>query len=330
MGDLVAVEGICVGKWVVVPFALLGTDEQGQLETKQMIPLTSASRFRCGMQWVHNAMAAVGYGGGMSGACAGRSSCFQGLARTPVVREITAAISAKRGCRRTRRQKNITSNGYQLPTFVKIDVRGKTLTVGTVPPFYLEWSTSTVNWLIEQLKADATVDVDLAMTTSPSKEFDAIDRMAAATCSGHAAVTYAPSKHAFSAVWGDSRARAFFTVRRGACRLDGRGGTGAMEAEVAAQFARAEHWAASGDKLPCPDLPSRRKRRRPVARLCSSASGADTDDAHVTPKRSNPRTPSEARSQGADTDDTHVTPKRSNPRTPSEDDVEPEDDAVGE
>ena len=330
MGDLVAVEGICVGKWVVVPFAVLGTDEHGQLQTKQMIPLTSASRFRCGMQWVHVAMAAVGYGEGKRGAYAGRPSCFQGLARTPVVREITAAINAKRGCRRTRRQKNITSNGCQLPTFVKIDVRGKTLTVGTVPPFYVEWSTSTVNWLIEQLKADATVDVDLAMTTSPSKEFDAIDRVAAATCSGHAAVTYAPSKRAFSAVWGDSRARAFFTVRRGACRLDGRGGTGAMEAEVAAQFARAEHWAASGEKLPCPDLPSRRKRRRPVARLCSSASGADTDDTHVTPKRSNPRTPSEARSQGADTDDTHVTPKRSNPRTPSEDDVEPEDDAVGE
>ena len=327
-----------MGKWAVVPFELLGTDEQGELETKKMIPLTSASRFRCGMQWVHNAMAAVGYGKGKRGAYVGRPSCFQGLARTPVVREITAAINAKRGCRRTRIQKNITSNGCQLPTFVKIEVRGKTLTVGTVSPFYVEWSTSTVNWLIEQLKADATVDVDLAMTTSPSKEFDAIDRMAAATCSGHAAVTYAPSKRAFSAVWGDSRARAFFTVRRGACRLDGRGGTGAMEAEVAAQFARAEHWAASGDKLPCPDLPSRRKRRRPVARLCSSASGADTDDAHVTPKRSNPRTPSEARSQGADTDDTHVTPKRSNPRTPSEAGsasvagavVEPEDDAVGE
>ena len=329
-----------MGKWAVVPFELLGTDEQGELETKRMIPLTSASRFRCGMQWVHNAMAAVGYGGGMSGACAGRSSCFQGLARTPVVREITAAINAKRGCRRTRRQKNITSNGCQLPTFVKIDVRGKTLTVGTVPPFYLEWSTSTVNWLIEQLKADATVDVDLALTTSPSKELDWVGRMADSKCKHHAAVTYAPSKHAFSAAWGDSRARAFFTVRRGACRLDGRGGTGAMEAEVAAQFARAEHWASSGEKLPCPDLPSRRKRRRPVARRCSSASsqGADTDDAHVTPKRSNPRTPSEAGSQGADTSDAHVTPKRSNPRTPSEAGsasvadavVEPEDDTVGE
>ena len=309
-----------MGKWAVVPFELLGTDEQGELKTKKMIPLTSASRFRCGMQWVHNAMAAVGYGKGKRGAYVGRPSCFQGLARTPVVREITAAINAKRGCRRTRKQKNITSNGCQLPTFVKIEVRGKTLTVGTVSPFYVEWSTSTVNWLIEQLKADATVDVDLAMTTSPSKEFDAIDRMAAATCSSHAAVTYAPSKRAFSAVWGDSRARAFFTVRRGACRLDGRGGTGAMEAEVAAQFARAEHWAASGDKLPCPDLPSRRKRRRPVARLCSSASGADTDDA---------RTPSES---------PRNTPKRSNPRTPSEAGsasvagavVEPEDDAVGE
>ena len=321
-----------MGKWAVVPFAVLGTDEHGQLQTKQMIPLTSASRFRCGMQWVHVALAAVGYGEGKRGAYAGRTSCFQGLARTPVVREITAAISAKRGYRRTRLQKNVTSNGCQLPTFVEVEVRGRKLTVGTVSPFYLEWSVDVVNWLIEQLKVDATVDVDLAMTTSPSKEFDAIDRMAAATCSGHAAVTYAPSKRAFSAVWGDSRARAFFTVRRGACRLDGRGGTGAMEAEVAAQFARAEHWASSGEKLPCPDLPSRRKRRRPVARRCSSASsqGADTDDAHVTPKRSNPRTPSEAGSQGADTSDAHVTPKRSNPRTPSEDDVEAEDDAVGE
>ena len=75
MGDLVAVEGICVGKWVVVPFALLGTDEHGQLQTKQMIPLTSASRFRCGMQWVHVAMAAVGYGKGKWG----------GLRRTHVV-----------------------------------------------------------------------------------------------------------------------------------------------------------------------------------------------------------------------------------------------------
>ena len=105
------------------------------------------------------------------------------------MREITAAINAKRGCRRTRRQNNITSNGCQLPTFVKIEVRGKTLTVGTVSPFYVEWSTSTVNWLIEQLKADATVDVDLAMTTSPSKEFSVVDIMAAATCSSHATVT---------------------------------------------------------------------------------------------------------------------------------------------
>ena len=310
-----------MGKWAVVPFELLGTDEQGELETKKMIPLTSASRFRCGMQWVHNAMAAVGYGGGMSGACAGRSSCFQGLARTPVVREITAAINAKRGCRRTRRQKNITSNGCQLPTFVKIDVRGKTLTVGTVSPFYVEWSTSTVNWLIEQLKADATVDVDLALTTSPSKELDWVGRMAASKCRHHAAVTYAPSKRAFSAAWdwGNSRERAFFTVRRGACR-DGRDWVAAMETEVATQFARAEHWAASGEKLPCPDLPSRRKRRRPVACFCSSASGADTDDA---------RTPSES---------PRNTPKRSNTRTPSEAGsasvadavVEPEDDAVGE
>ena len=181
MGDLVAVEGICVGKWAVVPFELLGTDEQGELEPKKMIPLTPASRFRCGMQWVHVAMAAVGYGEGKRGAYAGRTSCFQGLARTPVVREITAAINAKRGYRRTRIQKDVTSNGCQLPTFVKVEVRGQTLTVGTVSPFYLEWSTSTVNWLIEQLKADATVDVDLAIKTSPSKEFDAIDRMAAAS-----------------------------------------------------------------------------------------------------------------------------------------------------
>ena len=238
------------------------------------------------------------------------------------MREITAAINAKTGDRDTRTHRVVAANGLPLPTFVEVEVRGQKLTVGTVSPFYLEWSVAVVNWLLEQLKVDATVDVDLAMTTSPSKEFDAIDRMAAATCSGHAAVTYAPSKRAFSAVWGDSRALAFFTVRRGACRLDGRDWVAAMETEVATQFARAEHWASSGEKLPCPDLPSRRKRRRPVARRCSSASsqGADTDDA---------RTPSES---------PRNTPKRSNPRTPSEAGsasvagavVEPEDDAVGE
>ena len=52
-----------------------------------------------------------------------------------------------------------------------------------------------LNLLLEQLKVDATVDAELAMKTSPSKESNRVGEMAAATCDGHATVTYGPTIH---------------------------------------------------------------------------------------------------------------------------------------
>ena len=113
----------------------------------------------------------------------------------------------------------------------------------------------------------------------------------------------------FFAVWGDQRAKGFFTIRREACGRDGRGrGT---EAEVARQFERAMHWASTGEKLANLSfrLPARKRVRRhakPVARRCgfssserASSQGADTDDGSATPRRDDQRTGSEAGSSAA-------------------------------
>ena len=304
--NLVAIEGICVGRHAVVPFAVPGHDEHGQLQTQRMLPLSSFGRFRDAMVWMHTAMTAVGYRREGGRNCQG---CFSS---TPVARDIVAAINAKKGDRRDKRtSKMLCANGLPLPTFVEVEVRGQTLMVGTLPPFYVRVSLDVVKWLLEQLQADAAVDTLLAaQKTSPSKDFQtAVDAMAAATCGGQTTVTYAPSKRAFFAVWGDQRAKGFFTIRREACGRDGRGrGT---EAEVARQFERAMHWASTGEKLPnSPLAVARRKRRRcerkPIARRCDSSSnerassqGADTDDGNATPRRDDERTGSEAGSSAA-------------------------------
>lgn len=304
--NLVATEGICVGRHAVVPFAVPGHDEHGQLQTQRMIPLSSFGRFRDGMVWMHTAMTAVGYRRDDGRKCQG---CFSS---TPVARDIAAAINAKKGDRRGKASsKVLCANGLPLPTFVEVEVRGQTLMVGTLPPFYVRVSLDVVKWLLEQLQADAAVDTLLAVQkTSPSKEFQtAVDEMAAATCGGQTTVTYAPSKRAFFARWGGQRAKGFFTIRREACGRDGRGrGT---EAEVARQFERAMHWASTGEKLPnSPLAVARRKRRRcqakPIARRCDSSSnerassqGADTDDGSATPRRDDERTGSEAGSSAA-------------------------------
>ena len=304
--NLVATEGICVGRHAVVPFAVLGHDEHGQLQTQRMIPLSSFGRFRDGMVWMHTAMTAVGYRREGGRSCQG---CFSS---TPVARDIVAAINAKKGDRRGKTSSKILcANGLPLPTFVEVEVRGQTLMVGTLPPFYVRVSLDVVKWLLEQLQADAAVDTTLAVQkTSPSKEFQtAVDEMAAATCGGQTTVTYAPSKRAFFAVWGDQRAKGFFTIRREACGRDGRGrGT---EAEVARQFERAMHWASTGEKLANLSfrLPARKRVRRqekPVARRCgfssserASSQGADTDDGSATPRRDDQRTGSEAGSSAA-------------------------------
>ena len=301
--NLVAAEGICVGRYAVVPFAVPGHDEHGQLQTQRMIPLSSFGRFREAMVWVHTAMTAVGYRREDGRKC----RCFSA---TPVARDIIAAINAKKGDRRGKTSSKILcANGLPLPTFVEVEVRGQTLMVGTLPPFYVRVSLDVVKWLLEQLQADATVDTLLAVQkTSPSKEFQtAVDEMAAATCGGQTTVTYAPSKRSFFATWGDQRAKSFFRIRREACGRDGRGrGT---EAEVARQFERAMHWASTGEKLANPRLPARKRVRRqekPVARRCGfsssereSSQGADTDDGSATPRRDDQRTGSGADSFAA-------------------------------
>ena len=139
------------------------------------------------------------------------------------MREIAALINSKKGVRRGGTQKDLNADGLPLPTFIEVEVRGKKLIVATVAPFYVQRSLDVVNWLLEQLKADAAVDAEFVLKTSPSKELTSVDEMAAATCVGHATVTYAPSKRAFYAVWGELRERAFFTIRREACAVDGRG-----------------------------------------------------------------------------------------------------------
>ena len=304
--NLVPTEGICVGRHAVVPFAVPGHDEHGQLQTQRMIPLSSFGRFREAMVWVHTAMTAVGYRREDGRKCQG---CFSA---TPVARDIIAAINAKKGDRRGKTSSKILcANGLPLPTFVEVEVRGQTLMVGTLPPFYVRVSLDVVKWLLEQLQADAAVDTLLAVQkTSPSKEFQtAVDEMAAATCGGQTTVTYAPSKRAFFATWGDQRAKGFFTIRREACGRDGRGrGT---EAEVARQFERAMHWASTGEKLANLSfrLPARKRVRRhakPVARRCGfsssereSSQGADTDDGSATPRRDDQMTGSEAGSPAA-------------------------------
>ena len=303
--NLVATEGICVGRHAVVLFAVPGHDEHGQLQTQRMIPLSSFGRFREAMVWVHTAMTAVGYRREDGRKC----RCFSA---TPVARDIIAAINAKKGDRRGKTSSKILcANGLPLPTFVEVEVRGQTLMVGTLPPFYVRVSLDVVKWLLEQLQADAAVDTLLAVQKrSPSKEFQtAVDEMAAATCGGQTTVTYAPSKRSFFATWGDQRAKSFFRIRREACGRDGRGrGT---EAEVARQFERAMHWASTGEKLPnSPLAVARRKRRRcqkkPIARRCDSSSnerassqGADTDDGSATPRRDDQMTGSEAGSPAA-------------------------------
>ena len=305
--NLEATEGICVGRHAVVSFAVPGHDEHGQLQTQRMLPLSSFGRFRDAMVWMHTAMTAVGYRREGGRSCQG---CFSS---TPVARDIVAAINAKKGDRRGKTSSKILcANGLPLPTFVEVEVRGQTLMVGTLPPFYVRVSLDVVNWLLKQLQADAAVDAVLAVQkTSPSTEFQtAVDEMAAATCGGQTTVTYAPSKRAFFASWGDQRAKGFFTIRREACGRDGRG-RGA-EAEVARQFERAMHWASTGEKLPNSRLGvARRKRRRchqekPIARRCDSSSnerassqGADTDDGSATPRRDDQRTGSEAGSPAA-------------------------------
>ena len=95
MGDIIAIEGICVGKSAVLPFDVEGMDHVGDLTRLKMIPLSSTGRFRSGMRWVHIAMAHVGYG---------RAPCWEGkiracsqcLAWTPVVRDIVTAVNAQR------------------------------------------------------------------------------------------------------------------------------------------------------------------------------------------------------------------------------------------
>ena len=59
MVDLIAIEGICVGKYAVLPFDVEGMDSVGQLNTLKMVPMSSTGRFRSGMRWVHTAMADV-------------------------------------------------------------------------------------------------------------------------------------------------------------------------------------------------------------------------------------------------------------------------------
>ena len=304
--NLEATEGICVGRHAVVSFAVPGHDEHGQLQTQRMLPLSSFGRFRDAMVWMHTAMTAVGYRREGGRSCQG---CFSS---TPVARDIVAAINAKKGDRRGKTSSKIVcANGLPLPTFVEVEVRGQTLMVGTLPPFYVRVSLDVVKWLLEQLQADAAVGATLAVQKpSPSKEFQTtVDEMAAATCGGQTTVTYAPSKRAFFAVWGDQRAKGFFTIRREACGRDGRGG--ATEAEVARQFERAVHWASTGEKLANPRfrLPARKRVRRhakPVARRCgfssserASSQGADTDDGSATPRRDDQRTGSEAGSFAA-------------------------------
>ena len=71
-------------------------------------------------------MAYVGYG---RAACneGKRRTCVQCLDWAPVVREIAAAINAKKGARRTRTHKDVAAHGLPLPTFVEVEVRGNKL-----------------------------------------------------------------------------------------------------------------------------------------------------------------------------------------------------------
>ena len=120
--NLVATEGICAGRHAVVPFAVPGMDEHGQLQTQHMIPLSSFGRFRGGMVWMHRAMAAVGYRRDNGRSCQG---CFSS---TPVARDIAAAINAKKGDRRGKTSSKILgANGLPLPTFLEVEVRGEKL-----------------------------------------------------------------------------------------------------------------------------------------------------------------------------------------------------------
>ena len=91
---------------------------------------------------------------------------------------------------------------------------------------------------------------------------------------------------------------------------DGRRDTCATEAEEARQFARADHWASTGEELPnaprATHRASKRRRKRqakPVARRCDTSSneptGTDKDDASATPRGDSPNTGSEAGSTSA-------------------------------
>ena len=51
--DFIATEGICVGRYAVLSFAVPGMDEHGAVATKYIIPLPSFGRFRGDMVWGH-------------------------------------------------------------------------------------------------------------------------------------------------------------------------------------------------------------------------------------------------------------------------------------
>ena len=130
MGDLIASEATDVGQCAVLPFAVDGMDDHGQLQTQQMLPLSSTGRFRSGMMWVHTTMAHFGYG--RAPCSEGKiRACSQCVAWTPVVRDIVAAANAQMPRRRC---------DVPLHTFVEVEVRGNNMIVGKLHPIYLQWS----------------------------------------------------------------------------------------------------------------------------------------------------------------------------------------------
>ena len=278
--DLDVNDALSVGWHVVVPFSVRGVAANGDRKTVQMFPLTAHGRFRKPMAWAIQAMTSLGFYDSNYDNCARHLNCV------PVVRDIVAAATSAKthAVRRTTRFRYVDANGSPLPTFIEVEVRGQKLTVTTHSPVYVERSIAVVQWFVKELQADAvaTTPLDFASPVKAVRALTDIDELSASKCEG-TPVKYAPSKRSFMAVWGETRKKAFFHVRRQAVSSD---------REIAEQFNRAMHFATFGERLEETQLAKRPRKDRRAHVVDDQVSGSDTDTASVDQRRATPRSQS--------------------------------------